>query len=94
MTEREAAMTSIREFQLRMNGYKEHQQVEWDRARWTAFSIFTPFVKNGPKTPKAWVRFPWEQPEVVKVVRIGTIQGNRLNDLYMDFMSTKNKIKS
>ena len=94
MTEREAAMTSIREFQLRMNGYKEHQQVEWDRARWTAFSIFSPFVQNGPKTPKAWVRFPWEQPEVVKVVKIGTIQENRLNDLYMDFMSTKNKIKS
>jgi hypothetical protein len=94
MTEREAAMTSIREFQLRLNGYKEHQQVEWDRASWTAFSIFSPFVKNGPKTPKAWVRFPWEKPKAIKAVVITEKKENQLNNLYMDFMSRKNKIRS
>lgn len=87
-------MTSVHEFQLRMSGYQEKQQVEWDRSRWMAFSIFSPFVKNGPKTPKAWVRFPWEKPDAVKVIKIDTDKENILNNLYKDFMSVKNKIKS
>ena len=94
MTEREAAMTSMREFMNRMNGYKEKQQVEWERARWMAFSIFSPFVKNGPRTPDAWFRFPWEKPKVAKVVKIDTIQEDILNNLYMDFMSKKNKVRN
>lgn len=94
MTERQAAMTSVREFQLRVNGYKEKQQLEWERARWSAFSIFSPFVKNGPRTPKQWMRFPWEQPDVVKAVKIDSEQENTLNNLYMDFMSSKNKMRS
>lgn len=94
MTERQAAMTSIREFQMRMKAYRERQQVEWERARWTAFSIFSPFVKNGPKTPKAWVRFPWEVPDQARTVVIDEGKSNVLNKLYLDFMSRKNKIKS
>ena len=94
MTERQAAMTSVREFNYRLNAYKERQQVEWDRARWMAFSIFSPFVKNGPKTPKAWVRFPWETPNVVKVVHSDGEKENTLNDLYIDFMARKNTLKS
>jgi hypothetical protein len=94
MTERQAAMTSMREFMLKMNAYQERQQVEWERSRWTAFSIFSPFVKNGPKTPQAWVRFPWEKPKAIKAVVITEKKENQLNNLYMDFMSRKNKIRS
>lgn len=90
MTERQAAMTSMREFELRMAGYREQQQVEWERARWTAFSIFSPFIKNGPKTPDAWVRFPWEKPKVAKVVKIDDESIYKLNNIYTDFMSRKN----
>ena len=95
MTERQAAMTGMREFLHRMNAHRERQQVEWERARWMAFSIFSPFVgKNGPKSANQWVRFPWEQPKVVKAVRIDNNQEESLNKLYMDFMSRKNKIIS
>lgn len=93
MTERQAAMTSMREFTHRLNGHREKQQIEWERARWTAFSIFSPFLgKNGPKTAKQWVRFPWEKPDVVRVVKVDKDKENALNNLYMDFMSRKNKI--
>lgn len=91
MTERQAAMTGMREFMHRLNAHREQQQVEWERARWMAFSIFSPFVKNGPKTAKQWVRFPWEK-ETVKVVHIDEKKADTLNKLYMDFMSRKNKI--
>ena len=94
MTERQAAMTSVREFQQRVNGYKEKQQLEWERARWTAFSIFSPFVKNGPRTPKQWMRFPWEQMDVAKAVKIDSNQEDILNKLYKDFMSAKNQVKN
>lgn len=94
MTERQAAMTSMREFTHRMNAHRERQQVEWERARWMAFSIFSPFVKNGPKTPKQWKRFPWEADSPVKVVKIDESKANALNKLYLDFMARKNKIKS
>ena len=94
MTLKQAALTSVREFQHRMKGYTEVQNSEWEKARWIAFSIFSPFIKNGPKTPEQWVRFSWESAPKKKIVRIDSVQENRLNDLYMDFMSTKNKIKS
>ena len=91
MTERQAAMTGMREFMHRLNAHREQQQVEWERTRWMAFSIFSPFVKNGPKTPKQWVRFPWEK-DTVKVVHIDDNKADKLNKLYMDFMSRKNRI--
>lgn len=82
----------MREFTHRMNAHRERQQVEWERARWMAFSIFSPFVgKKGPKSAKQWVRFPWEKPDVVRPVRIDNIQEESLNKLYLDFMSRKNK---
>lgn len=94
MTERQAAMTGMREFMHRLNAHREQQQVEWERARWVAFSIFSPFVKNGPKTPRQWTRFPWEKDIPVKVVRIDEAKTNTLNNLYLDFMARKNKIRS
>lgn len=93
MTERQAAMTGTREFNQRIQAYQQRQQDEWERARWMAFSIFSPFVgKNGPKSPRQWVRFPWDQPDIVRVVTIDINKENNLNKLYMDFMSRKNKI--
>jgi hypothetical protein len=95
MTERQAAMTSVREFNHRLNGYQKSQQVEWERARWIAFSIFSPFVgKNGPRTAKQWVTFPWEKPDEVKVVHIGTEQEEILNKLYIHFQNRKEKNRS
>lgn len=94
MSERQAAITSVKEYNCLLRAFQEKQQAEWEKARWTAYSIFSPFVKNGPKTPKAWVRFPWEQSDVVRVVKINQQQENRLNELYRHFMSIKGKLRS
>lgn len=91
MNEKEAAMTSMREFLHRLKSYQNQQQLEWERARWVAYSIFSPFIKNGPKTVRQWVRFPWEKQDIVKAVSIDSNQEESLNKLYMDFMSRKNK---
>lgn len=89
MTERQAAMTSVREYLLRLKAYREKQQMEWERCRWHAFSIISPFLKKGPKTPKQWVRFAWEQPDVVKIVKVDNNQEDILNNLYKDFYSKR-----
>lgn len=90
MTERQAAMTGVREYNHRLKAHQAMQQAEWERARWMAFSIFSPFVgKKGPKTASDWVRFPWEKPKEMKVVHIDENKGKSLNKLYMDFMSRK-----
>lgn len=94
MTEKEAAMTGFREFRLRMEAYSERQRVEWERARWMTYHIFSPFVKKRPSNPKAWVRFPWEKADALKVVKVGEEQEKILNQIYMDFMSRKNNLKS
>lgn len=93
MTERQAAMTSYKEFISRLTAYREIQQAEWERARWMAFSIFSPFInKNRPKSAQRWFPFPWEnKTDTARVVIIDKTKEDLLNNLYKDFMSRKNR---
>lgn len=93
MTIRQAALTSMREYALRLKGHNDRQQAEWERSRWVAFSVFSPFVKRGPKTPEQWCRFPWEKSKQTrKAVKIDDETVAALNEIYADFMARKNNV--
>lgn len=67
MTERQAALTGWREYDLRRRGLEEAAREEWERIRWMAWQnvLLSPNIKsaNKPRTPRAFWRFPWEEPE-------------------------------
>lgn len=90
MTQRQAAWTSVGEYMQRREAYEKHQQLEWERCRWMAYSIFAPFLgKNRPKSPAQWVKFPWEQHQKANVIHIDEQQELELNELYKNFKSTR-----
>lgn len=67
MTERQAALTGWREYELRRKGHEEAAREEWERIRWKAWRdiLLSPHIKrlDKPRSPKAFLRFPWEEPE-------------------------------
>lgn len=90
MSQRQAAWVSVGEFYQRRNAFDQLQQMEWERSRWMAWSITSPFLgKNRPKTPQQWVRFPWERQEPRKMVKIEPSQMLSLDDLFNDFQNRK-----
>lgn len=90
MTQRQAAMTSVGEYLQRREAFERLQQIEWERSRWMAWSIFTPFVgKKAPKSPVLWVRFPWEEKKSTPMVHIDDSQLSALNNIFNDFQNRK-----
>ena len=86
MTQRQAAWTSVGEYMQRREAYEKQQQLEWERSRWIAYSIFSPFLgKNKPRTPQQWVRFPWEHSNLTAMIHINESQTKALNDIFIDF---------
>lgn len=62
MSEREAALCSWHEYELRSKAYERQAQQRWELARWQVWQLLSPHYKKGqaPKTPQAFCRFPWE----------------------------------
>ena len=90
MSQKEAALTSVGEYFLRRKGYERQQQLEWERCRWMAFSIFSPFVgKNKPRTPMQWIKFPWEKQITTPMIPINEFQIKTLNEIFIDFKNRK-----
>ena len=86
MTQRQAAWVSVGEYKQRREAYERQQQLEWERCRWMAWSIFSPFVgKNRPKTPQQWVKFPWECVRSAPMIQITESQETALNNILTDF---------
>ena len=90
MTQRQAALTSVGEYQQKREAYERQQQLEWERSRWIAYSIFSPFLgKNKPRTPQQWVKFPWEHKQTAPMVAIDESQLKALDDIFIDFSNRK-----
>lgn len=66
MTERQAALTGWREYELRRKGLEQARREKWERIRWAAWQnvLLSPNIKgpSKPRTPRAFWRFPWEEP--------------------------------
>lgn len=90
MTQRQAALTSVGEYLQRREAFEKQQQLEWERCRWMAHSIFSPFLgKNKPRTPQQWVKFPWERKQTAPMIEITETQVEALNNIFKDFQKNK-----
>ena len=93
MTQQQAAWTSVGEYLQRRESYDKEQQLEWERGRWMAYNIISPFLgKRKPTTPKQWVKFPWESSEPARVIPVTKSDELTLNDIFKDFIGRKNNI--
>lgn len=67
MTERQAALTSYREYRLRLEGHEKEVRERMEVARWSCFMIYcqNPYIKP-PKaqTVISYYRFPWENEDL------------------------------
>ena len=69
-TEREAALTSRRGYELLVKGKDAELRERMELARWTVFHIYSqnPYIKPPrAKTPQAYLSFPWETPTEAEV---------------------------
>jgi hypothetical protein len=62
-TIKEAALTSLEEFNLLAEGLTQEQQEIWERERWRVFMDWSisPNLKRRPRRPQDVIRFPWEE---------------------------------
>lgn len=63
MTERQAALTTMHEYNLRREGLEKKIQRDWELARWKVWRTIAPFCKQIGQTPQVFHRFPWEESE-------------------------------
>lgn len=90
MTQRQAAWTSVGEYLQRRDAFDKEQQLEWERSRWMAYNIISPFLgKSKPRTPSQWIKFPWETSDPAKMVEITESQTMALNNIFNDFAARK-----
>lgn len=65
MTETQAGLTSFHEYKLRLEGFEKDRQERWEMKRWEMWQhiLLSPNIKSGnkPKSPQAYMRFPWEK---------------------------------
>lgn len=74
-TLREAALTSLKEYELLVEGHSRVQQEKWERTRWEVFMgwAVSPNLKRRPRTPQDVIRFPWEKESASEVVNVEPI---------------------
>lgn len=92
MTAEQAGWVTLREFNAKVQAWERRSQEEWERARWQMFLVMQmhPHIKKGqkPHSAQAWIRFPWEQPEVEVTkddCKVETHEVEQLGKLLEDF---------
>lgn len=70
MTERQAALTSMHEYIVRLKGKEKEEQRRYELARWAVWKMMAPHFKRGaaPKTAQDYCTFPWEKTSKVAVI--------------------------
>lgn len=99
LTERQAALTSWHEYNLRVKGKEKEMQERWTLVRWQMWQhmLLSPNIKasNKPKTPQAFCRFAWEQEaeseviEKAKQYRVTEAEKTELNRIISEWESKK-----
>ena len=95
-TIREAAMTSLAEYEMLMEGHNRRMQNEWERTRWMVFMEWSisPNLKRRPRTPQDVVRFPWEEQKTAEVVDYEPLTGNEIDKLCEIFNIDRDKVSN
>lgn len=97
-SEKEAALTSMHEYRLLVEGHERKQRTQWEIARWQTWHevLLSPNGCSGnkPKTPQALCRFPWEgeQPQETQPqnTRVTQEEADILNEMFGRNKSTDN----
>lgn len=101
MTERAAGLATAREIQEMQRAWSEAQHREWERTRWMAWQnmMLSPNIKpqHKPKTPQAFMRFPWEPaPKEVRVedIRVSEDEARVLNAIFREINEKRQQPES
>lgn len=71
--EREAGLTTYREYQMLLEGKEQDHRDLMEVARWVCFNIYSmnPYIKGTKaRNPRSYIRFPWEEMSAEEVERI------------------------
>ena len=95
-TLKEAALTSLEEYELLVEGHNKAEQEEWERTRWMVFMQWSisPNLKRRPHTPIDVIRFPWEKETTTEVKEIEPITENEIEQLSKIFGIERDKISN
>ena len=82
-TLKDAALTSLEEYELLLDGRTREDQEEWERMRWMVFMEWSisPTLKRRPKTPQDIVLFPWEEKTKFTAVNVEPLQEEEISKL-------------
>jgi hypothetical protein len=82
-TLKEAALTSLEEYELLAEGHNKAEQEEWERTRWMVFMQWSisPNLKRRPHAPIDVIRFPWEKETTTEVKEIEPLTENEIMKL-------------
>ena len=82
-TLKEAAMTSLEEYELLVEGHNRKEQEEWEMTRWMVFMEWSisPNLKRRPHTPQDVIRFPWEKENIEEVKEAEPLTENEIMKL-------------
>lgn len=99
MTQKQAALTGMTEYQQRREGWEKGRQEQWELTRWLAWHHYSlsPFLKQKPRTPKDIVTFPWEdggdkkltKRQARKRAKVTDAERDALDAIMQDFYKRK-----
>lgn len=92
----QAALTSLREYELLLEGYSRKEQEKWERVRWEVFMewAISPNLKRRPRTPQDLIRFPWEKDTATEVKDVEPITENEIQELSKIFGIERENIRN
>ena len=82
-TIKEAALTSLEEFNLLAEGFTQNQRETWERERWKVYMdwAISPNLKRRPRTPQDVVRFPWEIEQTAEALHYEPLTEAEINKI-------------
>lgn len=95
-TLKESALTSLREYELLVEGHSRKEQEEWERLRWEVFMqwAISPNLKRRPRTPQDIIKFPWEKEDTTEVKDVEPLTENEIEQLSKIFGIDRTKINN
>lgn len=92
----QSALTSLKEYELLLEGHSRTQQEKWERTRWEVFMgwAVSPNLKHRPRTPQDVIRFPWEKETVTEAKEVEPLTENEIQELGKIFGINREKISN
>ncbi len=96
MTQKQAACTSMTEYEQRLKGKEDERREAWELARWEIFHkyLIAPFLKRRPGKVTDICTFPWEKTTTKKATkrtaRVTQAERDALAAIMTDFLARRN----